>query len=129
MDKYTLMRRIIQLNLPADSYCVLAGGAMLFYGLREETRDIDLHVTPEGLAHLESRFSLTVLDETTRHYALGDDIELYVTPPDGVVSELREGIAVQSAREILALKRRLNRPKDREDIAALEDYLRSCRSY
>ena len=97
---------------------------MLFYGLREETQDIDLHVNELAFLHLQTTQKLALLDEERRHYAIGDDIELYVTPQEDIVFTQREGVCIQTPQAVLALKRRLNRPKDANDIATLESYIK-----
>lgn len=125
MNKDTLICRVLALGLPLGSYCVLAGGAMLFYGLREQTQDIDLHVNEQAFAHLQATQNLTLLDEERRHYAIGDDIELYVTPQEDIVFCVCENVCVQTPQAVLALKKRLARPKDAADIAALESYIKN----
>ena len=117
------MQKVLALHLPEGSYCVLAGGAMLFYGLRNETSDVDLHVNEQAFALLIQTQNLVLLDEELRHYAIGEDVELYVMPSENIVYEVRDGVCVQAAREILALKQRLNREKDVHDIAALKAYI------
>lgn len=124
MNKYTLIQKVSELNMPIGSYCVLAGGAMLFYGLRNQTQDIDLHVNEEAFSVLQKTQNLVLLDEESRHYAIGEDVELYVTPQEDIVYSVCENICVQTPQAILDLKRRLNRPKDAADIAALEKYIK-----
>ena len=123
MNKNTLINKVKSLAIPTGSYCVLAGGAMLFYGLREQTNDIDLHVNEQAFALLQKTQNLVLLDEERRHYAIGDDIELYVTPQDEIVFIEREGVCIQTPQAVLALKKRLNREKDRQDIRLLELYI------
>ena len=125
MNKNTLICRVLSLGLPVGSYCVLAGGAMLFYGLRAQTQDIDLHVNEQAFLHLQATQKLTLLNEERRHYAIGDDIELYVTPQEDIVFCVREDVCIQTPQAVLALKKRLDRPKDAADIAALENYIRN----
>lgn len=123
MNKNTLIAKVKSLALPSGSYCVLAGGAMLFYGLREQTQDVDLHINDAAFAHLQATQQVCLLDEDRRHYAIGEDIEFYVTAQEQIVCEQREGIFVQTPQEILALKKRLGREKDAADIAALQRYI------
>lgn len=123
MNKNTLIEKVLSLGMQEGSYCVLAGGAMMFYGLREQTQDVDLHVNEAAFAHLANSFSLTLLDEERCHYAIGDDVELYVTPQDDIVFSVRDGVCVQTPQAILELKKRLNREKDKTDILLLEKYI------
>ncbi len=123
MDKNTLICKVKALAMADGSYCVLAGGAMLFYGLREQTSDIDLHVNEQAFAHLQATQKLVLLDEERRHYAIGDDIELYVTPQEDIVFTVCDGVCIQTPQAVLALKKRLNREKDQKDIRALVLYM------
>lgn len=124
MNKNTLVEKVKTLHLPIGSYCVLAGGAMLFYGLRDQTQDVDLHVNEDAFSILKNTQQLVLLDEERRHYAIGEDVELYVMPQSEIVYAVHDGICVQTPQAVLALKKRLNREKDKTDIAALEEYIK-----
>lgn len=124
MNKNTLVEKVKTLQLPIGSYCVLAGGAMLFYGLRDQTQDVDLHVNEDAFSILKNTQQLILLDEERRHYAIGEDVELYVMPQSEIVYAVHDGICVQTPQAVLALKKRLNREKDKTDIVALEEYIK-----
>lgn len=124
MDKNTLIDKVNALAMPEGSYCVLAGGAMLFYGLRAQTSDIDLHVNEQAFAHLLATQDLVLLDEKRRHYAIGEDVELYVTSQDDIVFTQCDGVCIQTPQAVLNLKKRLNREKDQRDIYLLEEYIK-----
>ncbi len=124
MDKNTLIKKVKALAMPDGSYCVLAGGAMLFYGLREQTSDIDLHVNEAAFLHLKTTQELILLDKERRHYAIGEDIELYVTPQEDIVFIHCDGICIQTPQAVLELKKRLHREKDEKDILALQLYIK-----
>ena len=97
---------------------------MLFYGLRDQTQDVDLHVNEDAFSILKNTQQLILLDEERRHYAIGEDVELYVMPQSEIVYAVHDGICVQTPQAVLALKKRLNREKDKTDIAALEEYIK-----
>ena len=124
MNKNTLIEKVAALHLADGSYCVLAGGAMLFYGLRTSTQDIDLHVNEAAFDILKATQKLVLLDEQRRHYAIGEDVELYVVAQDDIVFTRCDGICIQTPQAVLALKKRLDREKDRADICALEKYIK-----
>ncbi len=42
MNRDTLLQRLKELSLPKEEYWVVAGGAMVLHGFRNETHDIDL---------------------------------------------------------------------------------------
>lgn len=43
MKKQEFLSRLGELNLDAKRFCVISGGVMLLYGLRDETQDIDIN--------------------------------------------------------------------------------------
>ncbi len=44
MNKIEYLKKINELNLDKEKYCIISGGVMLLYNLREETEDIDIKV-------------------------------------------------------------------------------------
>ena len=65
----------------------------------------------QAFSHLQATQALVLLDEDRRHYAIGDDIELYVTPQEDIVFAQREGVCIQTPQAVLALKRRVEKKK------------------
>ena len=100
---------------------------MALYGLREQTNDIDLGCTTLLADALQRQgYPVTVLDGGSRRIAIGDDIEVYENwLYDQVI--LWESIPVISPEGLLQMKRFLGRPKDQDDIARIEAFLKtSC---
>ena len=71
-------------------------------------------------------YPVTVLDGGSRRITIGDDIEVYENwLYDQVI--LWESIPVISPEGLLQMKRFLGRPKDQDDIARIEAFLKtSC---
>ena len=45
MNKEEYLKKLDSLNLDKNSYCIIASGSMLMYGLRDICNDIDIRVT------------------------------------------------------------------------------------
>jgi tetratricopeptide (TPR) repeat protein len=41
MNKYEYLQKLDKLELDKTRYCIISGGAMIMYGLREKTNDIE----------------------------------------------------------------------------------------
>ena len=55
MTKEDLLRRLEELGFDRKEYWVVSGGAMVLYGLREKTHDLDLGCTAALADRLEIR--------------------------------------------------------------------------
>ena len=56
MDKKEYLKKLDSLNLDKNRYCIISGGVMLLYGLKETTEDIDIKVKPDYFKELKSIF-------------------------------------------------------------------------
>lgn len=113
---------------PKDMF-VCGGGVLLMYGMREVTDDIDATVNGLVFGLIKTRLQPWLWYQDNHHPSgklvlqVGPlDIHLEENPPDSVV--MKDGVACQSLQDVLALKKRLDRPKDQLDIANIERYLR-----
>lgn len=125
MNKTEIIASLTELELPKSEYWVIAGSAMALYGLRDRTNDIDLGCTSK-LADLLQQwgYPVTLLDNGTRRITIGDNIEIYENwLYDKVI--LHENIPVISPEGLLQMKQFLGRPKDLDDIARIEAYLKT----
>ena len=123
MDKTQLLQKLAQMHLPPTEYWLVAGGAMVLYGLREMTSDIDLGCTARLADELEQRGCPTVrLDDGTRKISLDAGCELF---EDWLCDrvEMIEGIPAVSLRGLLEMKLALGREKDLADIAKIRTRL------
>ena len=110
-DKKSLLQKLEQMNLDRTQYWLITGGAMVLYGAKEQTADIDLGCTSQLADQLqrEGRPVERMPDGTRR-------IENWLE--DQVV--LWEGVPVVSRKGLVAMKRKLGREKDLRDIALLQ---------
>lgn len=120
MIKADIIKRITELNYPANDYWLITGGAMVLYGLRDATNDIDLGCSKSLADMLEKNgFTTTRLSDGTRKITIADDIEIF---EDWIFdkAEIREGISDISLKGLLEMKKSLGREKDLKDIELIE---------
>ena len=120
MTRADIIQRFHSLALPADACWLVTGGAMVLYGLRAATEDIDLGCTAPLADRLEREgYPTRLLADGTRRITLCEDVELF---EEWLYDRIEQvgGIPVISLRGLLEMKRRLGREKDREDIARIE---------
>lgn len=120
MNKQEFITKLNEFGLPKAEFVILSGGSLLLRGLREETADFDLSASEELVRNL-------ALENCPRDeagcYVPFQDVQM---KPDmgGRAFDVIEGFQCQTLEDILALKRRLMRPKDLKDIEAIEVYLK-----
>lgn len=119
MKAEDIRRRLAELALDTNEYRINAGGAMVLHGLREEPHDLDIWCTKKLGDTLAQRCEVQVLPDGTRRFVPAPDVEIYENMLPGKTVFLN-GIPVAPLEDVLALKRQLNREKDRRDIAVLE---------
>ena len=111
-------------SFPYDKkdYWVVAGGAMVLYGLREETSDIDLGCTTLMADRLERDGYLSkISSDGSRCFKVGD-IEVFENWLFDRTDTV-DGIPVISLEGLLAMKKSLGREKDQKDVEAILAFL------
>lgn len=122
MNRAELIEKLNGLGLDRNEYWLITGGAMVLYGLREQTHDIDLGCTSELADRLEQTYPTSINRFGTRWIRLNDDVELFENWLYGGV-ETVDDIPVISLRGLLEMKKELNREKDLRDIQRIEAFL------
>ena len=119
MNRQELIERLRALPFLPEDYWVVAGGAMVLHGLRDETGDIDLGCRRALADCLESEgFPMRRTEDEKRKFALGGDIEIFEEWLYDRVTEV-EWIPVISLRGLLLMKETLGRDKDLADLALI----------
>ena len=123
MNKKELLELANTLNLSKEEYCIISGGALLLHGLREQTNDLDIDITEEGLDKLKENFSVKLINEQKKQYKVTDNIECFLV--DKLDSDIKyiDSYPCESLISIYNSKKRLNREKDQKDILAIEKFL------
>lgn len=123
MKKQEFLERLKELDLDAGKFCVISGGVMLLYGLRDETQDIDIKMSPTYFEEVKSRFPVRKSSKYDYLYELADDVEVAVEdyrPEDTV---MLDGVLVESLEKQLEWKLRHGREKDLPEIERIRDFL------
>lgn len=124
MKRRGYLRKLDELGLDKDKYCIIAGGVMLMHGLKDDTDDIDIRVLPSYFEELKSKFEFKKSSKYSYLYELGDNIEVAVVEFSGNDVEYIEGYPVLSLELELAWKVENNRDKDKEAIIKIKEYLK-----
>ena len=121
MNRNELLKRLEALPYDRDEYWLAAGGAMVFYGFREETGDIDLGCTKKLADRLEaSGCPVKRLADGTRKLSPAPDVEIFENWIEGDPVVV-DGVPVVSVDGLIAMKRALGREKDLRDIRLIEE--------
>ncbi len=123
LDKKQIIARLEELHLDDTKYWVITGGAMVLYGLREQTSDIDLGCTSD-LADLlqQEGFPVERMPDGTRKIVVAEDVEIFENWLEDKVERF-EGVPVISIQGLIEMKRALGREKDfRDTQLILEKY-------
>lgn len=122
LDRESILGKLKSLYLPAGSYVVTAGAALVLYGLRETTRDLDLGCSKALAAEFINSGCNFRWENGRRVVEAGNGIELLEDwiPED---STRIEGFPVASLQSIRQLKESLGREKDWEDIRRIDQLL------
>ena len=124
MTKADILKKLHTLNWPTEDYWLVAGGAMVLYGLRPETHDIDLGCTAARADALErAGVPFRHMDDGSgRWFKVSEDIEVFENWLMDRV-ELVDGVPVVSLQGLRAMKAALGREKDLRDIALIDAFL------
>ena len=123
MNKAEMIAKLKAFPYDPAEYWVITGGAMVLYGIREESSDIDLGCTAQMADWLEQEgYLYKVTGDGNRWFKLGEDIEVFENWLFGTVDHV-DGIPVISVQGLIEMKKDLGREKDFRDIALINDFL------
>jgi hypothetical protein len=127
MNRIEMMKRYFAfLEAEAISACdvtIGAGGAMIMYGLREETQDIDIDI-PDSVFDSIRKRGLPEKEIRPGVYLIRYDEVIDLHRKEAFdTTKMLDGVCVSTLESILALKRMLNREKDQVDIDKIEKEL------
>lgn len=81
MNKKELKKYLDNLGLDKKEYCIISGGSLLMHNIKEETDDVDLYVTKEGLDKLKQSFPVQISGKPyPNHYTVNEHTEVVVVP-------------------------------------------------
>ncbi len=125
MTKQEYLKSLDKLGLDKTKFCIISGGVILMYGLRERTDDIDIKMGREYFEKIRGRFPTRKSPKYDYLYEIADDIEVAVQEfrPKDVVE--MDGYLVETLELQLEWKLQNGRAKDREDVEKIQIYLQN----
>lgn len=124
MNRVEYLKKLDELNLDKNRYCIISGGIMLLYGLRESTEDIDIRIKPDYFEELKTKFEFKKSTKLDNLYELSDEIEVRVLDYDDANIEMYDGYPVWKLELQLDWFKEQKRDKDKEKIKIIEDFLK-----
>lgn len=126
LKKEEIIRLLKEAAFDTEDYWVTSGAAMVLYGIKDATRDIDLGCTSQLADKLqENGYGTEILHDGSRRIIFSDTIELFENWIEDQVILLEE-LPVVSMDGIITMKEKLGREKDRNDILLIKEYLAKC---
>ena len=123
MNREELIAGVKALPFAKEDFWVITGGAMVLYGLRDKTHDIDLGCTTRLADELAAQgHPFTIRSNGARKFALDGDVEIIEGWLYDRIEEV-EGVPVISLAGLTEMKKSLGREKDLRDIALIEAHL------
>lgn len=125
MNRNDIIQYLENMNLPTNEFIILAGAALVLYGIKETTHDIDIAVSKQLEMILRNNYTyqLEVVQNGKKVYYINHILNFSQNLYD-VDYTIHDGYHVQTIDSIIALKKRLNREKDVKDIKYIERYMR-----
>lgn len=125
MNRTDILEKMKTFPYDRSQYWLITGAAMVLYGIREQTHDIDMGCTTVMADQLEEQGCLYGRNSHTgsRWFKINEDIEVFENWLCGTV-ETVEGIPVISIAGLLEMKKQLGREKDLRDIELINGFLK-----
>ena len=125
MNREYIINKLKEYNFDPNEYIVISGAAMVLYGFKEKTHDIDISCTKRYTNKLLKNYDCTL------EYEHSDGNKAYMI--DNIVNfgpnyysknkNYIEGIPVQRVEDIIKLKKSLNREKDLKDLELIYKHI------
>ncbi len=123
MNKEEYKKKLDALGLDKNRYCVISGGTMLLYDLKETTEDVDIKVRPDYFEELKAKFKFKKSPKYSYLWELDDETEVAVLDYDDSDVVMVDGYPAESLELQLKWMLEHNRPKDQKKIRIIRDYL------
>ena len=123
MNKKEYIEKLDTLDLDKKRYCIISGGVMVLYGLKETTEDIDIKIREDYFEELKSRYNFKKSPKYPYLYELDDQTEVAVMDYNDTDVKYVDGYPVESLELGLKWMIEHNRPKDQEKIKIIKRFL------
>lgn len=123
MKKEEIAARLDAFPYDMDGFWLITGAALVLFGVREETEDIDMGCSTEAANRLEADGHLyQVTEDGKRWFKIHGEFEVFENWLYGSVEQL-DGYPVMSLQGIREMKQRLGREKDLRDIQLIDAFV------
>lgn len=124
MDKQEIVQKLQVLAFPKEEYWLITGSAMVLYGIKDETHDIDMGCNRKLADRLEADgYHVERLPDGSRKIVIDSEIEIFEEWLFDRV-EYVDNIPTISLKGLVMMKESLGREKDLADIAAIKEFIR-----
>lgn len=110
-------------NFDSKDYIIISGAAMVLYGIKEQTGDIDIAVSPKMFGQLLLNHNCEF--EKTERGNPCYFIDKVINFSENYYNENRkyvEGLPLQTIDDLIKLKKGLHREKDIKDLQLIKDF-------
>ena len=124
MDRQEILNCLSEFPYDRNEYWVITGGAMVLYGIREQTSDIDLGCSKRLADRLEADgYLFQRTDNGNRWFKYGENIEVF---EEWIMDSIETvyGFNVVSIKGLIEMKQDLGRDKDKKDIELIKAFLK-----
>ena len=123
MNRKEIIEELKKYKLNPKKYIIISGAAMVLYGFKEETPDIDIAVTKDYKKELLSKYECVLENPETDAYIIDDTLN-FVTNHYKRRREYIEGFPVLTVEDLIFSKQKMNRKKDREDLKLIFKHMK-----
>ena len=124
MTRSVIVSKLKSFKFDPAEYWVVGGAAMVLYGIKEQTDDVDLGCTTKLADELEKAGRLyKITPDGNRWFRLDDGTEVFENWIYDTVVVVEKSIPVISLQGLLTMKRLLGREKDLKDVALIKEHL------
>lgn len=123
MNKSEIIKHLETFPYDRREFWVITGAAMVLYGIKEETADIDLGCSSRMADELEKAgYFYKYTESGNRWFRCGEHIEIFENWLKDTVTEV-EGFSTITLKGMVEMKWELGREKDMRDIALIEEFM------
>lgn len=125
LDKEKILATLEKYNIDRNQHVIISGAALVLWGVKDNTQDIDIAVSSKLYEEILNKYNCIFEKEVENYpvWFLDNVMNFSNHYYDEIEYTDCFGYKVQSLESILDLKIKLNRPKDKYDIARIKNMI------
>lgn len=123
MNRKEIISELKKYKLNPKKYLIISGAAMVLYGFKEDTPDIDIAVTKDYKKELLSKYDCVLENPEVDAYIIDDTLN-FAANYYKRRREYIEGFPVMTVEDLIFLKQKLNRKKDKIDLKLIFNHMK-----